>query len=98
MKFRVEWMPVAVDDLTSIWLAATPLDRRAIAAAAQDVELQLERKPATIGESRSGGKRITFQPPLAVVYRIQPRMSLVHVVEVWRTRPPRRRGHETTDN
>ncbi len=98
MRFRVEWLPLALGDLTGIWLAANPADRIIIAAAAHDLDRKLEVDPAKEGESRSHGERVMFQPPLAITYRIQPRLSLVEVLEAWRTRPPRGHGPRITDN
>ncbi len=98
MKFHVEWLALALNDLTGIWLAANQADRITIAAAAQGVDRKLELDPANEGESRSHGERLIFQPPLAITYRIQPRMSLVEVLEVWRTRPPRSHRPRTSDN
>ena len=53
--FSIVWTPDAENDLAAVWLAAA--DRAAVTEAARDVELDLQRDPLAIGESR--GRRVS---------------------------------------
>jgi hypothetical protein len=88
--FRVEWLQSALDELASAWMQADALLRQAITAASHSVEQRLQRDPLNEGESRSGGRRITFVPPLAVTFRVEPDGQTVTVLHV-RTFRQRRR-------
>jgi hypothetical protein len=86
MKYTVVWKPDAEDDLARLWNSAP--DRGAVAWAADQIDAQLKHDPETQGESRAGGVRILFVPPLAVHFRVSPDDRLVEVVAVWRPKPP----------
>ena len=43
MKYTVEWLPIAEDQLAGIWLKAT--DRNAVSAAVHAIDALLERDP-----------------------------------------------------
>jgi hypothetical protein len=71
MSFQVEWLETALDELTSLWLQADAVQRRAITQATHAIELKLGSDPLNEGESRPGDRRITFVPPLAVRFRVE---------------------------
>lgn len=56
--------------------------RRAISEACQVAEQRLERDPQMEGESRSGNRRFTFVPPLAIDFQIDFGDQIVTVLHV----------------
>ena len=80
MNFTVTWVPDAEAELAELWMAAP--ERERIRLAADQIEKQLRGNPQSIGESRSGGRRILIVPPLAVTYRVLPEDRIVQVVNV----------------
>lgn len=60
--FRVEWLQIALDELTNLWTQSNSAQRQAITSASHALENRLRRDPANEGESRPGGRRITFVP------------------------------------
>ncbi len=81
MSYTVIWTPVAEQKLAAIWIAAA--DRAAVAAAANETDLFLAKKPRLCGESRSGARRVMFAGPLGVEYTIIEDDRLVRVLTVW---------------
>jgi len=63
--------------------------RQAITAASHAIEQSLRNNPHNAGESRSGGRRIVFAPPLAVVFRVEADGQTVTVLQVRLSRPRR---------
>ena len=84
MKWRVRWLRTPLGDLASIWMASS--DRAAVTAAAAEIDRLLGLDPEQQGESRPGGRRIMFEMPLGVFFRVFPDQSLVEVVHVWKTK------------
>jgi plasmid stabilization system protein ParE len=82
VKFTVIWAPPADRVLTAIWLAAR--DRIAVTAAARQIVHRLGTDPANAGESRDPGRRITFEGPLAVLFRVDETPYTVRILRVWR--------------
>jgi hypothetical protein len=82
MKWRVEWVTTAEDELATIWVNA--LDRDVITEAANLIDQRLARDPYDESESRPNGERIAFEKPLAVRYQVIPEDRLVKVLFVWR--------------
>jgi plasmid stabilization system protein ParE len=80
MSFAVTWKPDALDELARVWVDAT--DRDAVTAASHRVEQLLGRDPLGQGESRSGNARVMFDPPLAVVYRVNTARRRVTIFSV----------------
>ena len=80
--FQVEWLQTAVDEMTNLWMQADSTQRQAITAASHALEQRLKRDPANEGESRPGGRRITFIPPLAVRFQIEADGQTVTVLHV----------------
>lgn len=81
--FRVRREATALDELTSIWMAADSPLRRAITAATHQIDYHLATDPRGQGESRPGGRRVLFVTPLRVMYRIEPDGQTVSVLSVW---------------
>jgi hypothetical protein len=82
MMFRVEWLQIAVDELTTLWTQADSAQRQAITSASHALENRLRCDPANEGESRPGGRRITFVTPLAVRFQIEADGQTVTVLQV----------------
>lgn len=80
--FRVDWLQTALDELTDFWIQADSTQRQAITAACHILEQRLLKDPANEGESRPGGRRITFVPPLAVRFQIEGDGQTVTVLHV----------------
>jgi hypothetical protein len=80
--FRLRWKKSAVADLARIWVAADSAVRQAITVASRNIEMRLRTDPLNEGESRSAGRRITFEPPLAVTFRLAKDGRTVFVLEV----------------
>ncbi|HWG47842.1 MAG TPA: hypothetical protein VN688_34075 [Gemmataceae bacterium] len=79
-----------MDTLADIWTQADSGQRQAITAANHSIEQRLRSDPLIEGESRSKGHRITFVPPLAVLFRVEPGGQTVSVLQVrlFRRRTP----------
>ena len=85
--FHVRWERRALDELIGIWTAAGSSGRAAVTAATVLLEQRLRSDAANEGESRPGRRRITFVPPLAVTFRVEPDGQTVSVLQI---RPMRR--------
>ncbi|HEV3119678.1 MAG TPA: hypothetical protein VGY58_21650 [Gemmataceae bacterium] len=81
MSFTVIWKPEAENRLASLWMNAH--DRKAITAAAHEIDQTLRVEAETCGESRPNGRRILIAVPLGVIYRVEPLDRVVHVITVW---------------
>jgi plasmid stabilization system protein ParE len=66
--YRVRWTRKASNQLAEIWNIAT--DRNAIAAASHRIDQALASDPENQGEDRPNNRRVLFEPPLLVFYRI----------------------------
>lgn len=78
---RVRWERIALAGLADAWLAARSPERRRIVAAAAEIDRQLATTADTSGESRPGGRRVMFVPPLGVLFRVT--SDTVSVLRVW---------------
>lgn len=67
--YRVDWLQSALDELAAIWTTADSSRRAAVTAATDAIEQRLKLDAANEGESRTGGRRITFAAPLAVTFQ-----------------------------
>jgi hypothetical protein len=81
--YEVVWTESAVDELAAIWLEAETELRPIITAAQSQVDQLLERSPTEVGESRRGNRRVTFVPPLGVVFSVRESARTVKVLRVW---------------
>ncbi len=79
---NVEWIEDALDQLTRIWSNADSGVRKSITKATHALEKRLAGNPENEGESRSDGRRITFESPLVVVFRIEAGGQTVTLLEV----------------
>jgi hypothetical protein len=68
---KVKWHQGALDELTRIWTLADSNQRKGITAATHALDQRLGSRPEEEGESRSEGRRITFFPPLSLLFRIE---------------------------
>jgi hypothetical protein len=82
--YTVRWTVGARNELTTIWLAATSSDRAAVNAATDHLDELLSRNPLREGESRPDNRRITFAPPLGLVYSVDEEHRIVRVLHIWR--------------
>jgi hypothetical protein len=74
MKYLVRWLPAAEEELAALWLNS--LKRSSVTHAAHQLDLQLQDSPAELGESRPGGLRIHFAPPLGTLFRSRQKFKL----------------------
>lgn len=81
--FSVEWIPTAADELATLWLDASPHERRAITGATREIDSLLRVNPENVGESRSEDRRILLAAPLGVTFKIEPDDRKVRVLKVW---------------
>ena len=81
MNFTVVWLPDAEAELTTIWLASG--QRSAVTRAAAELDRRLAANATTEGESRPNDRRITFEPPLAVIFRVNSETATVVVSQIW---------------
>jgi hypothetical protein len=79
---RVRWERRALHELARLWIQGTPAVRQALTAASHTLDQRLRTDPHNEGESRPRGRRITFIPPLAVVFRIEPDGQTVSVLSI----------------
>jgi mRNA-degrading endonuclease RelE of RelBE toxin-antitoxin system len=84
MNYEVRWSPEAEMELTRIWLGGR--DRLRIQEAANRIEIQLQRMPASVGESRSGRVRVAFASPLVIHFEIDESFKRVTVTQVGRSK------------
>jgi len=82
VSYTVVWKPSAQRKLAQLW--TTGPDRQAITDAANRIDALLKRDPLALGESRSGGVRVYFEPPLIVEFRVSEPDRLVEVLRVGR--------------
>jgi hypothetical protein len=83
VKYRVDWLQTALDQLTEIWTQADAFLRKAITQAAHQIDQQLEKDPLGQSESRPDGRRILHCSPLGVLFRIEADGRTVSVLRVW---------------
>ena len=90
MTFKVLWHPVARRILAELWIKSDSETRALLNGASNKIDHILSRNPAFEGESRATGRRITFVPPLGVIYRVDPTTSTVYVLRIWLIGPRKR--------
>jgi hypothetical protein len=78
--FRVRYTRNASNQLAAIWTDAT--DQNAVTVASHRIEQLLRRDPENVGEDRPNGRRVIFDAPLVVLYRIDTTANVVTVVGV----------------
>ncbi len=80
--YRVRWERRALDELADQWVGAHSSERQAITAAVHKIDERLRADAASEGESRAEGRRIVFEPPLAVTFRVEADGRTVSVLQV----------------
>lgn len=78
--FRLRWRRVALNQLAAIWTGAT--DQNAVTTASHRIEQLLRHDPENVGEDRPNGRRVIFDAPLVVLYRVDTTASVVRIVGV----------------
>ncbi len=68
MNYTVVWMPRAQTQLAAVWTAAT--NQKAVTEATYRIERSLADDPLDTGESRDANRRLAFDPPLQVMFRV----------------------------
>ena len=81
MTFTIVWDPDAEAELANIWVNSP--DRSAVTLAAYDLEQRLRRNPDQVGESRPNDRRVAFEPPLGLMFRVLDADRIVRVLNVW---------------
>ncbi len=81
MKYHVRWLPRAEQELAALWLDT--LRRAAVTRAAQLLDQQLAQAPGHLGESRPRGRRVHFEAPLGILFRVLEDVQEVEVIHVW---------------
>lgn len=81
MRYTVVWLPRVLQQLAAVWTAAA--DRNAITAASSWLDRRLTANPLNEGESRDdANRRVAFEAPLRVFFRVLPDRGEVHVYSV----------------
>ena len=73
-------------ELGRLWLQARPSMRPNITAAFGRINQRLQADPIGQSESRPGGRRIRFEAPLGIYFRIEPDGQTITVLRVWQFR------------
>lgn len=81
MTYTVSWSAKALAKLADIWTAAA--DRHAVTEAADRIDAALRLSPNEVGESREDARRIHFDRPLAIYFKISDPDRTVLVLAVW---------------
>ena len=80
MNFKVQWRPLALEQLAP--LLADPASQAAVLRAAIRIEAVLEYFPDQVGESRDTDERVIIDAPLTVYYRIDHAAKVVRVLRL----------------
>jgi hypothetical protein len=81
--FRVRWKKSALDEMATHWTASDSTHRQAITKEVHAIDGRLQLDPNGQGESRPNGRRILFEPPVGVLFRIRPDLNVVQVLQFW---------------
>jgi hypothetical protein len=80
MNYTVIWLPHALGQLTTVWINSP--NREAVTAASHRIDVRLADSPNDTGESRDAGRRIAFEYPLRVEFRVSEPDHAVYVIQV----------------
>ena len=80
MSFTVVWSPSAETRLAEIWLETS--ERASVSNAADAIDQELRRSPQTVGESRSGKRRVAIVRPLVFYFTVDEADRIVRVLSV----------------
>ena len=81
MRSTVVWQPRAERELAKLW--ENSRDRSAVTRAADRSDDILASMPDRVGEERSDGRRVMFDDPLGIRFRVFLEDRLVRVSSVW---------------
>ena len=81
--YTVVWLQTALNDLARAWTNADTLQREVITKASYSMDAQLQSDPESIGESRSEGQRVAFEPPIGVLYEVHADQETVVILHFW---------------
>jgi hypothetical protein len=81
MTFSVTWLPDAENELAALWLDAQ--NRDAVTKASHALERRLQTRAPECGESRSNGRRVDFEWPLGIYFRVDEVRKAVTVSHIW---------------
>ena len=82
MNYSVLWSHTALQMLAAVWTSAS--DREAVTKSSQRLDILFAHHPLDIGESRDADRRIVFDPPIQVLYRVLSFPKRVEVLSVAR--------------
>lgn len=82
-RFLVIWSQVALDAITAAWIAAPSELRNGILKAWRRIDDELANNPEELGESRQDGRRIWFEFPLGVLFKVEAEKKEVRLLQVW---------------
>jgi hypothetical protein len=84
MKYRLVWLFDALDNLAASYLYArrSGRDPEAITRAMAQIDKDMERGPATLGESRAGSRRVYILNPITVFFEVHADEQVVAVTAV----------------
>ena len=82
--YTVIWLPDAENELAALWMASSR--RKEVTDAAAELDRRLAENGSQEGESSDDHYRITFEAPLAVVFRVDEINRAVFVGQVWEFR------------
>lgn len=81
MKFTVVWLPRAERELAEVWERSA--DRPAVTRAVDRTDRLLRSFPDRVGEERPEQRRVLFDGPLGILFRVLEDDRLVRVISVW---------------
>lgn len=85
--FRIRWPKSVNRKLLDATAKADPILATTILAAMSKVESLLQNEPEFVGEARDADERLLIVGPLSVVYQIDHRRRVVHVLRAKVRRP-----------
>ena len=81
--FAVIWYNSALDALADAVVQADLPTRDTIEQAVIRLNTNLAADPTNLGESRLGGRRIAFEQPCAILFRVDNASGVVRVTHFW---------------
>ncbi|MBP85994.1 MAG: hypothetical protein CMJ64_04635 [Planctomycetaceae bacterium] len=82
MKFEVEWVPAAEQQLADIWLAAE--ERDLVRRLSAEIDRSLSSDPMSVGESRESDEiRVAISDSFTVRFQVLPVQQHVVVFAIW---------------
>lgn len=84
MNYRIVWLYDALDNLAASFLYSRRVGRdpEAITRAMARIDSDMQQGPVTLGESRTGRRRVYIVNPVTVFFEVHPDERLVAVTAV----------------